>query len=148
MARNNKIIALNRKPDLYIKYAGKKGRGVFCATDIRKGEILEVTPALILDSKETDFVDKTALLNYTFSVDKISKAALKQAGIKSNKGTSAVVMGMTSFCNHGTPEEQNADVSWQEDSGTVYYVLTAIKKIPRNTEICTSYGEGWFEERQ
>lgn len=41
------ILRLKRKPDLYIRLNTPKGRGVFTATSIRKGEVVEVSPVLI-----------------------------------------------------------------------------------------------------
>ena len=141
----HKIPALRRKEGLYLDNAGHKGRGVFCKTAIKRGEILEVTPALVLNEKATTLADKTALLNYTFIIGGISKAQRKRAGMKNSGKASAVVMGILSFCNHG--EEPNAEILWEERAGTLYYLLRATKNIPKRTEICTTYGDDWFKER-
>jgi hypothetical protein len=143
---SRKRITLNRKKGLYLKHAGHKGRGVFCTSRIKKGEVLEVTPALILNKKETERVDKTLLINYTFTTGKISKRLHKIAGLKSHADASSVIMGITSFCNHS--EQPNAEVLWEEMGSTLYFSLRAIRPIPKNTEICTTYGDGWFNDRR
>jgi hypothetical protein len=68
------------------------------------------------------------------------------AGVKSVADSSAVIMGLMTFCNHG--RKPNAEIVWEEIDGTVYYSLLATRAIPKNTEICTSYGHGWFRDRK
>lgn len=137
---------LDRKKGLYLKHVGIKGRGVFCRTAIRKGEVLEMTPAIVLNEKATDIVDKTILLNYTFIIGNISKRQQRAHGIKKYADASCMIMGLMSFCNHD--DKPNAEILWEEIDGTVYYVLEAIRAIPPNTEICTVYGKHWFEDRR
>jgi SET domain-containing protein len=137
---------LERKAGLYLKDTLDKGRGVFCTTDIKKGETLEITPALILNEKATDRINKTLLLNYVFSIGKISKHLLKKKTIRNTAGASCIVMGIGSFCNHS--EKPNAEIVWEEENKTLYYSLQATKAIPKGTEICTSYGDIWFDDRK
>ncbi|HYD18017.1 MAG TPA: SET domain-containing protein-lysine N-methyltransferase, partial [Patescibacteria group bacterium] len=138
--------SLNRKQGLYLKPAGKKGRGVFCRAKIRKGEVLETTPALILDTRATNLTGPTIINDYTFMIGDITKSAQKRAGLRKVSSASAIVMGIMAYCNHD--EEPNAEIVWEEKGTTLYYILRATREIPRNTEICTSYGEGWFEDRE
>lgn len=140
---SKKQLTFRRKEGLYLKPAGKKGRGVFCLTDISKGEILEVTPCILLDSAATDLADKTILRDYTFAIGDVNKSHK----IKNPELCSAVVMGIQAFCNHGG-KLQNAEISWDETKDTVYYILTALADIPAGTEICTTYGDGWFDDRK
>lgn len=136
---------LKRKKGLYLKAAGHKGRGVFCTDNIAAGETLEVTPALILNEDATNRVDKTILSNYTFVTGGISKNMRKRSKVKKPADCSSIVMGVASFCNHG--EKPNAEIVWEEQGGSLYYTLKATRRIPKNTEICTTYGKGWFDGR-
>lgn len=146
MTKRKKIIKLHRQPGLYIKETGDvKERGVFCTTAIKAGTTLEVTPSIILNEKATDQVDKTILANYTFAAGKISLKMRRAAQVKRPDESSAVVMGMASFCNHGA--EPNAEILWEEQGGMLYYMLRATRDIPKGTEICTTYGKTWFEDR-
>lgn len=141
-----KLRQLPRKEGLYLKHTGGvKGRGVFCTKAIKKGEVLEVTPALLLNEQETDAVDDTHLVNYTFVTGTISAKTRKKAGIQDTDSASSVLLGVMTFCNHD--EHPNAEIQWEEEDGTVYYTLVATRNIPKNTEICTTYGDGWFEDR-
>lgn len=134
-----KVQPLDRKAGLYLKDTATKGRGVFCKTDIAKGEVLEVTPALILDGRSVDHADKTILGNYTFRIGNAKS-------VKNPAASCSVVMGIQSFCNHD--EKPNAEIVWEEIDGSVYYILHATRRIPKDTEICTTYGKGWFKDRQ
>jgi uncharacterized protein len=136
---------LDRKQGLYLKQVEGKGRGVFCRRPIASGQVLETTPAIILNEAGTRLADKTALLNYTFIMGSLSKTLRKRAQVKNPAKASSVIMGIMAFCNHS--EEPNAEILWDEQDGTLYYILQATKNIPKNTEICTSYGEEWFEDR-
>lgn len=140
------ITFLNRKSGLYLKETDSKGRGVFCTEDIKAGEELEVTPALILNEKATDLTTDTILNDYVFTTGDISKKIRRQAGIKKLVDTSCIVMGVASYCNHDD-KAPNAEVLWLEKDGSLYYLLQATKDIPQNTEICTSYGDTWFGDR-
>ncbi len=141
-----KITLLPRKAGLYLADAGHKGRGVFCTKPIRKGETLEITPVVLLNEAETDSADKGILNDYTFIVGKISEKQKKSRGIKDTENASAVLFGLMTFCNHD--EHPNAEIVWEEQGGTLYYFLIATRAIPKHTEICTSYGDTWFEERK
>ena len=136
-----KIPLLDRKKGLYLHHVKGAGRGVFCTQAIKAGEVLERTPAIILDPPDTERIGKTLLERYVFSVGKLPKAM----GVKNSEDVSCVVMGIASFCNH-SDERPNAQVVWEQKGGTLYYILEATRDIPKGTEICTSYGPGWFED--
>src|ERR1035437_5935075 len=139
-------IKLDRKKGLHLRHTEGKGRGVFCTADIRAGEVLEVTPTIILNEAATNRIDSTILANYTFQLGAISKAHRQRLHIKDIKKCSGVIMGITSYFNHS--EDPNAEVEWEEHDGTLYHLVKALRRIPKNTEICTGYGTGWFEDRE
>lgn len=141
----SKKIHLNRKPDIYLKKTGTKGRGVFCRHAIKEGDELEVTPAIILNERENTLIEKTILLDYAFMTAELPKTIRKQLGISDPERASCLIMGIASFCNHAA--QPNAEIVWEVVEGTVYYTLRATRAIPKGTEICTSYGDDWFSWR-
>lgn len=141
----NEIYALDRTKGLYIKETAAKGRGVFCTRDIDEGEIIEVSPAIVLDERATAHAEKTILNDYKFKLGDLSSGLRAHFGVKDPKKGSCIVMGLMAFCNHD--ENPNADIYWEEDEGTIYHVLETTRRIPKNTEICTNYGRGWFTKR-
>lgn len=140
------ITLLNRRNGLYLKETESKGRGLFCTDTIKKGDILETTPAIILNEKQSAYTNETVLENYVFKTGTISKKLREEAHVKKLRDTNALVMGIASYCNHD--EYPNAEVIWDECDHTLYYILRATRSIPAGTEICTSYGQGWFEDRK
>lgn len=144
--RNSNPIFLDRKPGLYLKVTASKGRGLFCTADIKQGEELETTPAIILNETEHRRAEKTLLHDYVFGVEELSKKGKMKRGVRKIEDASCVVMGIASYANHD--EKPNAEVVWEERDGDLYYSLQATRDIPAGTEICTSYGESWFEDRK
>jgi hypothetical protein len=144
--RAKELYTLDRKAGLYLRQTATKGRGVFCVSDIAEGEILEVTPAILLDKAATAHIDKTILHDYKFTAGALSKSQRKIFGIDDPDKSCCMIMGIMAYCNHD--EHPNANIFWEEFEGTAYHFLEATRAIPKRTEICTTYGEGWFEERK
>lgn len=140
------ILLLDRKPGLYLQDTPNKGRGLFCRSDIKQGEELETTPAIILNEKENERAEKTLLRDYVFGLQELSKPAQMKRRVRDIENSACVVMGIASYANHD--ENPNAEVVWEERDGNLYYTLQALKDIPAGTEICTSYGETWFADRE
>lgn len=136
---------LDRKPGLYLKHVEGKGRGLFCMYPIREGEELEVTPAMILNETASQHTEPTILRDYVFKIGDVSEEFLDDNDVSDADETTCVVMGIASYCNDDV--NYNAEVVYQEEDGTLYYTLQATRDIPPHTEICTSYGESWFEDR-
>lgn len=143
---NKEIYKLDRKKGIYLKHTAAKGRGVFCVSDIEEGEIIEMSPAILLDEKETAHADKTILYDYKFKISTFSNSQRVLFHVEDPKKSCCIVMGVMSFCNHS--ENPNADIFWEEDEGSIYHFLEATRGIPKNTEICTNYGRGWFAKRK
>ena len=136
---------LDRKEGLYLKDTGTKGLGLFCIHPISEGEELEVTPSVILNEEANGHTENTILRDYVFGLGEVSKKILKKAHIKNADDASCVVMGIASYCNHDT--SPNAEVIWEEREGAIFHTLRATRDIPAGTEICTTYGDTWFAER-
>lgn len=136
---------MDRKAGLYLRDTGPKGRGLFCRYPIHEGEEIEVTPALILNEVDALRSEETLLRDYVFRLGDVSEEFLRQHDINDPDEANCVVMGIASYCNDAA--DYNAEVVYEEIDGTLYYTLQATKDIPAGTEICTSYGENWFEDR-
>ena len=112
----------------------KSGRGVFATTDIKKGEIIEVAPILILAF--TDFIDTkwNLLFEYYFWMDDFVVLAL----------------GYGSLYNHST--NPNCKYEINKDKKTI--TITATKNILKDEEIYFNYKGTlspktplWFERK-
>ena len=126
---------MNRR--LYIKKIKGKGRGVFCTTLIRKDEIIETCPVLVLPASDYDALISSRLSDYFFNFNK-------------DEGSLLLSLGFGSLYNHAL--HSNAAYSLDRESRIMVYY--ALKDIPAGTEISINYGgepgveyKNWFESR-
>jgi uncharacterized protein len=125
------------KKQLFIKEIKGKGRGVFCKQLIRKDEVFELCPVLVLPAKDYEPVKQSKLVDYFFNFNK-------------TENTLALVLGFGSLYNHAI--YSNANYLLDRDTKTMSYF--ALKDIRPGTEICINYAGGpgqefqeWFESR-
>ena len=106
---------------IVIKPTKHKGRGVFATALIRKGEIIEVAPVLVVPIKEEKYLDKTVLSEYYFEYI---------------EGKSdCIVLGYGSIYNHSA--KPNAE--WDFDYKKQNIIFKATNNIIAGEEICTDY---------
>ena len=112
------------------------GRGVFAAQKIKKGEVIEVCPLIIVPKSDMSNLRESILVTYFFYFGK-------------NKERLAVAFGSGSIYNHSyTP---NATYQIRVKKKTIDFI--AIKDIKKNEEITFNYSFGnpknknplWFE---
>ncbi|MGE1198566.1 SET domain-containing protein [Priestia megaterium] len=120
---------------IYVKDTQKYGRGIYALRDIKKGELIEVSPIILSPQKDWEHLEKTVLSHYCF-----------QWGI--NFTDTAIALGYGSLFNHSyTP---NAIYYYDEDNLSIeFYAETDIKK---DEEITVNYNGDpkdksplWFE---
>lgn len=105
---------------LEVRDVKAKGRGVFARKDFAKGDVIEACPVIVLTELEDQEVQKTILGKYVYEWE---------------EKTSAMVLGYGSIFNHSyTP---NAEYTRDFKKGVLTY--TAIKDIPKGTEIVVNY---------
>lgn len=112
-----------------------KGRGVFAVRPIRKGEVIETVPVLVIPAPQVDDLEKTLLDHYVYSW---SDERL------------AVALGYGSLYNHSyTP---NALYVKHPETSTIDYV--ALADIEAGAEITVNYNgmpadrsPVWFDVR-
>ncbi len=118
-----------------IKDTGKYGRGIYATRDIKKGELIEVSPVLISCKNEWKYLKKTILFDYCFTWG-------------DNYEHIAIALGYGSLYNHSyTP---NATFDNNIDNFSIdFYALDDIKD---GDEITINYNEDaedssplWFD---
>lgn len=98
------------------------GRGVFASQTIRKGEVIEVCPVIIVPPVDVSLLQQTELHNYYFSWG-------------SKKETVAITLGYGSLYNHSyTP---NAVYKKREREHVIAFI--ALETIQQNQEITVNY---------
>ncbi|MDE1151475.1 MAG: SET domain-containing protein-lysine N-methyltransferase [Micavibrio sp.] len=131
-----------RRNELFIDTVAGKGRGVFCYEDIKKGELIEVAPVMVFPEKDSATLYSTLFGDYCFSALMLPEGAAARAGILKPEDGACFVMGTAAFCNHLS--QPNAEYELVNDWHTTFFILTAAKDIPKETEICITYGPTWF----
>jgi uncharacterized protein len=123
---------------IYIAPSVVAGLGVFARVDIKKGEVIEEAPVIVIPDEQLADLTKTDLLEYYFAWGKGFKGA-------------AVVWGYGSLFNHSyTP---NAKYNKDIENNLIKFV--AIKSIKADEEILVNYNghpkdktKLWFEARK
>lgn len=106
----------------------KAGRGVFAAQLIKKKEVIELCPVLVLPRKDYPVTKNTLLRNYFFMWGKV---------------TAAICFGYGSFYNHSY--EPNATYKKNVKEQMIEFV--AIKNIGIHEEITVNYNYGKPEDK-
>ena len=113
-------MAFTQSQSIEVKRIKGKGRGVFARRLIRKGELIEKVPMLVLPVEEYhDGLGKTSLANYCFNW---------------KEGTVALALGYGSLYNHSyRPNARYADV-WPNTKEFI-----ALRNIQPGEEITVNY---------
>ena len=113
-------MAFTQSASIEVKRIKGKGRGVFARSLIRKGELIEKVPMLVLSVEEYhDGISKTSLENYCFAW---------------GKDTVALALGYGSLYNHSyRPNARYDDVGPQTKD------FTALRDIEPGEEITVNY---------
>lgn len=113
-------MALRHSATVEVKQTEGKGRGVFARRWIRRGEVIERVPVLVLTSDEVKEPDKwTGLASYCFEW---------------SEGTLVIALGYGSLYNHSYQPNARYD-----DHGGQTMVFTAIEDIAAGDEITVNY---------
>lgn len=107
---------------IYVKDTQKYGRGIYALRDIKKGELIEVSPVIISPKGEWEYLEKTVMSHYCF-----------HWGEEGND--TAIALGYGSLFNHSY--SPNSVYYINEKKVTIeFYCIVDIKK---NEEITINY---------
>ena len=109
-------------PGLYIADTKDRGRGVFTASDISKGDKIEICPALIIPTFELPILHRTTLHDYYFLWGDENEMA-------------AIALGLGSIYNHSYTPNSNFLTDMPEKTIDIF----AIKDIKAGEEITINY---------
>jgi SET domain-containing protein len=126
-------MAFTQSESIQVKRTKGKGRGVFARRLIRRGELIEKVPMLVLPVEEYhDGLGKTSLANYCFNW---------------KEGTVALALGYGSLYNHSYRPNARYDDVWPQTKE-----FTALRDIEPGEEITVNYNGKpksrsavWFE---
>lgn len=117
---------------------GPKGRGIIAQEPIKKGELIERSPVLVLPERDRPHTDESILFTYVFMWEK----GTTEEDLYKRKGRSGVTLGYTSLCNHNP--NPNADFERRIDEQLLD--LYALRDIAEGEEITIDYQMTlWFD---
>ena len=124
-------------PGLYIYHDENKGRCVYTAFNIKKDDVIEIAPVIVLPPDDLPIIHKTSLHDYYFLWGKDQKEC-------------AIALGYGSLYNHAIHPNANYIINLADQNIKIF----AIKDIQAGEEITINYeGEPgnsslqWFEKR-
>lgn len=120
-------------PYLIIKESEAKGRGVFALNDIDANTLLEVSPVIVLNAKDTAAIHQTKLHDYYFTWG-------------DSQDESAIALGYISLYNHAAEANCYHECNFNKGSISIY----TKENIPAGKELTINYNMGedhklWFE---
>lgn len=113
---------------LYTKYTDKRGWGVYTHADIDAGEVIEISPVVVMSAEDRALLDKTELYNYIFEWED-DKCCLG--------------MGYVSVYNHSY--SSNCEYFQDFDDNTI--LIRTTRHIKANEELFINYNGDWDNDK-
>jgi len=113
---------MSQKPGLYIMHDKEKGRGVFTAFQIKKGDVIEICNVIELQPFELPIIHKTTLHDFYFLWGP-------------SQETCVLALGYGSLYNHAV--QANAEYVLDLENKTIDFL--AISDIAPGEEITVNY---------
>ena len=111
-----------RNPALYIAPSDLGGRGVFAGAPIKKGDLIEICPCIVLKEGEMEILDKTTLYDYYFLWG-------------DNQEQCAMALGFGSLYNHFAPSSADYFMDFEEQIIEIF----AVRDIDAGEEVTINY---------
>ena len=123
-------------PYLTVAPSSKKGRGVYTTKNIPANTIVEISPVIVLNSKERKIVEATKLYNYIFEWGEIKKQG-------------CIALGYVSLYNH----DYNANCDYEMDFEHQLITIRTVKTVKKGEELFVNYNaepnnktKVWFDK--
>lgn len=117
-------------------------RGAFADRDYKRGEIIEMAPALTLDDNGAH-----VMADYCFELPAV-EVQVGDRKITKRERKFVLPLGNGGMYNH-QPRGKGENVQWYYDETTMCVIYVAAPTdsdtIKRNTELCFDYGEAWWD---
>ncbi len=125
-------------PHIYIANSPNKGRGVFAARPLKKGEPIELCPVLVLSNEDTELIIRSKLYHYYFVWG-------------DDSSRSGLAPGFGSLYNHSYQANARYQVDYEAETLEIF----AYRDIEAGEEIFINYnGEPndpepvWFDKKK
>ncbi|MBS1599191.1 MAG: SET domain-containing protein-lysine N-methyltransferase [Bacteroidetes bacterium] len=116
---------------VFIDDTENKGRGVFTSQDIQKNSVIEISPVIVMNSKDRKLLDQTLLHDYIF-----------EWGY--NQDQCCMALGYVAVYNHSYESNCEYEMNYDEDVITV----KAIRFIKSGEELSINYNGDWNNKKK
>jgi hypothetical protein len=113
-------------PALYIDLTQKKGKAVFTNIDIAAGEVVELSPVIVMKKEDRVHLDKTLLHDYIFEWGE-------------NKDQCCMALGFIPIYNHSYTSNCEYFMDFEEE---IIFVKT-VRAIKKGEELTINYNGDW-----
>jgi SET domain-containing protein len=113
-------------PSLYISDSPDRGRGVFTSENLGAGKVIEISPVIVMSSKERILLDQTILHDYIFLWGEDESAC-------------CFALGYISIYNHAY--QSNAEYEMDFAMSTIR--IRTVRNIIKGEEIFINYNGTW-----
>jgi len=118
------------QPYLVILPSKERGRGVFTMEDISAGEIIEISPVIVMQSADRQHIDKTVLHDYIFEWPGTEKKC-------------CMALGYVPIYNHA----YQANCEYEMDNENDLITIKTVRDIQKGEELFLNYNGEWNDSR-
>jgi hypothetical protein len=132
------VLNKDRKPLEVVNLGAPKGRGVIAIAPIRKGELIERSPVLLIPGKDRAQVDPTIVFTYVFMWEE----GTVEEDLYQHQGRAAIALGFSSLLNHSF----RPNACFRRNIPELTLDVLALRDIEAGEEITIDYQMTlWFE---
>lgn len=114
------------KPYLFINKTTQRGRGVFTSAYIAADTVIEISPVIVMEKTDREYLDKTLLHDYIFEWG----GARQQC---------CMALGFISMYNHSYTSNCEYFMDFEEE---IIFIKT-IRAIEKKEELTINYNGNW-----
>ena len=116
-------------PGLYIDFIEKKGKAVFTNHKIEAGEVIEISPVIVMKKEDRNHLDKTLLHDYIFEWGE-------------EKDKCCMALGFIPMYNHSYKSNCEYFMDYEEE--TIF--VKTVRAIEAGEELTINYNGDWDDD--
>lgn len=119
------------KPYLYLDETSARGRGVFCRERIPAGTVIEISPVIVMEQTDRQYLDKTLLHDYIFEWGK-------------QKDKCCMALGLIPMYNHSYKSNCEYFMDYEDES----IMIKTVQAIEKGEELTINYNGDWDDGKK
>lgn len=115
--------------DVFVGKARKKGRGMFSSTKIKSGQVIEISPVIVMSKADRKLIDQTLLHDYIFEWGDDRKDC-------------CLALGYVSLYNHA----YQSNCEYEMDFKKQIITIRTVRDISAGEQLFINYNAVWNDE--